>query len=229
MSFKSIAIAATALIISTSASAAPVTINGTNVSFTFDDASLYGAGVVVGNSLFFQPTDFVALSENGEGSVSASEILNIIVKSITDGYVISDVAMAEEGDYIQNGTAASVAAGGRLGVTSNTTTCGIFSCKDASVFNVGGFADTGGANVAWTGGTTVALGDTVGWGSDTDLSVSFENDLSANTLNVGEKAQIAKKFGAIGLVVNPVPVPAAVWLFGSGLLGLAGIARRKKA
>jgi hypothetical protein len=26
-----------------------------------------------------------------------------------------------------------------------------------------------------------------------------------------------------------VPVPAAVWLFGSGLLGMAGIARRKKA
>jgi hypothetical protein len=29
--------------------------------------------------------------------------------------------------------------------------------------------------------------------------------------------------------VNPVPVPAAVWLFGSGLIGLVGIARRKKA
>lgn len=26
---------------------------------------------------------------------------------------------------------------------------------------------------------------------------------------------------------NPVPVPAAAWLFGSGLLGLAGVARRK--
>jgi len=26
-----------------------------------------------------------------------------------------------------------------------------------------------------------------------------------------------------------VPVPAAVWLFGSGLIGLIGIARRKKA
>jgi hypothetical protein len=26
-----------------------------------------------------------------------------------------------------------------------------------------------------------------------------------------------------------VPVPAAVWLFGSGLLGLVGIAKRKKA
>ena len=29
--------------------------------------------------------------------------------------------------------------------------------------------------------------------------------------------------------VTPVPVPAAVWLFGSGLVGLAGFARRKKA
>ncbi len=29
--------------------------------------------------------------------------------------------------------------------------------------------------------------------------------------------------------VQVVPVPAAVWLFGSGLLGLAGITRRKKA
>jgi len=28
---------------------------------------------------------------------------------------------------------------------------------------------------------------------------------------------------------SPVPIPAAVWLFGSGLIGLIGIARRKKA
>lgn len=28
--------------------------------------------------------------------------------------------------------------------------------------------------------------------------------------------------------MTPVPIPAAAWLFGSGLLGLAGIARRRK-
>ena len=32
-----------------------------------------------------------------------------------------------------------------------------------------------------------------------------------------------------GIVVAPVPVPAAVWLFGSGLIGLIGVAKRKKS
>lgn len=32
-----------------------------------------------------------------------------------------------------------------------------------------------------------------------------------------------------GVDLAPIPVPAAVWLFGSGLIGLAGIARRKQA
>ena len=31
------------------------------------------------------------------------------------------------------------------------------------------------------------------------------------------------------VTVSAVPVPAAVWLFGSGLVGLIGLARRKKA
>ena len=35
--------------------------------------------------------------------------------------------------------------------------------------------------------------------------------------------------GSITPVASSVPVPAAVWLFGSGLLGLVGVARRKKA
>ena len=40
--------------------------------------------------------------------------------------------------------------------------------------------------------------------------------------------------GALGtasgpLTYSPVPVPAAAWLFGSGLLGLAGIGRSRKA
>jgi hypothetical protein len=33
----------------------------------------------------------------------------------------------------------------------------------------------------------------------------------------------------VNLTVTPIPVPAAVWLFGSGLIGLVGVARRRKA
>lgn len=35
--------------------------------------------------------------------------------------------------------------------------------------------------------------------------------------------------GSGGWFYSPVPVPAAVWLFGSGLIGLIGVARRKSA
>ena len=43
-------------------------------------------------------------------------------------------------------------------------------------------------------------------------------------------AGVAYRFDLSGTVGSAaVPVPAAVWLFGSGLLGLVGVARRKKA
>ena len=37
----------------------------------------------------------------------------------------------------------------------------------------------------------------------------------------------AKNFKSTGLALTSVPLPAAVWFFGSGMLGLVGIARRK--
>ena len=37
------------------------------------------------------------------------------------------------------------------------------------------------------------------------------------------------KFKTTGLAVTSVPVPVAAWLFGSGLIGLVGVARRKHA
>ncbi|MCW9025356.1 MAG: VPLPA-CTERM sorting domain-containing protein [Gammaproteobacteria bacterium] len=38
-----------------------------------------------------------------------------------------------------------------------------------------------------------------------------------------------KGFDKPSIKVSPVPVPAAVWLFMSGLIGMVGIARRKKS
>ena len=39
----------------------------------------------------------------------------------------------------------------------------------------------------------------------------------------------APQLGQYGIEISQIPVPAAVWLFGSGLLGLSLISRRAKA
>ena len=36
-------------------------------------------------------------------------------------------------------------------------------------------------------------------------------------------------FDNVSVTVEAIPIPAAVWLFGSGLIGLVGVARKKKA
>ncbi len=61
----------------------------------------------------------------------------------------------------------------------------------------------------------------------TYTSGSLKGNLTGGRIEGGQNAagtQLAAKLGP----VTVVPVPAAIWLFGSGLLGLAGIARRRK-
>ena len=43
----------------------------------------------------------------------------------------------------------------------------------------------------------------------------------------GAKSSMGYSWAVHAGNVSPVPIPAAVWLFGSGLLGLIGVARRK--
>lgn len=61
------------------------------------------------------------------------------------------------------------------------------------------------------------------------FSLNPESTLDARTLNAGHwlvrDTVDANAFAGLA----PVPIPAAVWLFGSGLLGLIGVAGRKKA
>ena len=52
------------------------------------------------------------------------------------------------------------------------------------------------------------------------MSSNEETDSSGNTIFLG--------FGRLNSV-SAVPVPAALWLFSSGLLALISISRRKKA
>lgn len=58
-----------------------------------------------------------------------------------------------------------------------------------------------------------------------DRSVTTGNGKNAVTTDYS----LVAHWDAATLELAAVPVPAAAWLFGSGLLGLAGVARRKSA
>lgn len=103
--------------------------------------------------------------------------------------------------------------------------------RDFQPGDVGNVTVTFGSNVIGsfdpfaTSPGTFSAGGLLASGASTDFSLDFSS--TAFDGNLGNTDRIYVTNFAITETV--VPVPAAVWLFGSGLLGLIGIARRKAA
>ncbi|MDO8358086.1 MAG: VPLPA-CTERM sorting domain-containing protein [Nitrospirota bacterium] len=76
----------------------------------------------------------------------------------------------------------------------------------------------------------------VGGANSADLAALLEAAQATNgdyttpsaALTAYNNARLARTFN-IAFSVNPVPIPAAVWLFGSGLAGIVALARRRSA
>ena len=83
--------------------------------------------------------------------------------------------------------------------------------------------------VEWDDGATFP--DPTGASMELQGDLEVDNRLGSNwqAATSSWPGSISGDFGSPGLPNSVVPVPPAVWLFGSGLIGLIGIARRKKA
>jgi hypothetical protein len=203
------------------ASAATVTVYGNNVSFTYDDATEYGVGIVVGDAILFTPTGIISESEDGAGLVTTTKMLNIQVEVLTAGYWLQDFHLIEQGDYQLDGAGATADMNGIFQITSNTSSYTALDNFDAGPLTVQN------SLTEWTAGSMISLADTAGWGADTDIDIDLTNTLTASTSASGEYAMVQKKLGAVSIEITAVPVPAAVWLFGSGL-GLLGWMRHRR-
>jgi hypothetical protein len=185
---------------------------------------LFGRVEVRGNNLVSFPTDFRAESLNSAGAVTVSDNYDIQIIA-RPGYQIDELKILERGDYYMKGIGTSVGVNGLFSVYDSNDIFG--TPADQILVITGDLTIIDESLHTWTGTASFDLAG-ADWNGINDITLSLQNNLNATANTLGDIAWIEKKIVGVGLITTPVPVPAAVWLFGSGLLGLAGLARRKQ-
>ncbi len=122
-----------------------------------------------------------------------------------------------------NGLNNDISAGGLTALKTGTETA--TGTESLGAPNKYGFF--GGSDLSSVGGTAITLFGFTGNGVNGGTLQSYI--LGSASLGADGTLQINPNGGGGGGgTTAPVPLPAAVWLFGSGLMGLAGVSRRRK-
>lgn len=221
------------------AQAALVTIVGSEFDVVYDTTQLglFATPSLVGNNLFFTPSAFSAESLNGAGTVATPSLASGIELIAHPGYQFGTLALATLGDYVMLGAGSSVGVTGSLTASDAanplTQTVAALTISPTTPLNI-----IDGQNHNWLGTAsinnatpTVAAGHNPWLGSAAVIDLQLQNTLTATSvMGPGQQqAFIQEKFSGVEVMIDPlaVPLPAAVWLLGSGLAGMACWGRRK--
>lgn len=231
---------------SVNAFAVTQTVIGTNFDVVYDDSQggltsgKYSAPLISGNNIIFSNSNFITSCADAgcNNPVEGTVDFTIVPKN---GFTVESLFLAEQGRYKLNGATASVAPIGSLDVGDALN--GLFGASGSGgIAAINTFVDDNTfrtwnavASVSTTGQGSSLLGP-VDWNTVSQFSVSIINQLVATTDAFGDTAVIEKLATGTSLMLgvnqnpnlNPVPIPGAIWLFGSGLLGLVGVARKRK-
>jgi len=214
--------------------------NITSVSFTTN-----GLVEVAPTSVLNRTGDFIQTggTTNVDGTLSVSGLIDILGGSLTGKGAINGTVRNSgtvgpgnsPGQLIVDGDYSQLASG-----TLDVELGGLIAGTEYDVLNITGIASLEGrldVDLFDLGDGLFApsLGDSFDILLAETISGSFDTLLLA-TLGGGLSLDISYLTDEIGStdvirlsVVSAVPLPAAVWLFGSGLLGLFGLSRRKIA
>ena len=185
------------------------------------DASCIGAGCSTSpysfNNEFYQhaASDFIY----GDAVVGSTDI---------DNGIASASAIAEAN--ITNGTAY---ASGSNSLTGGYIDVGTGGAEFMFVFDVRTYLEvTGGTGTAWSSLNFTIDNEQLNF-APVDYSIGsgfvdvWELAMRSNSISLTEGRHSISIAMDNNVSLTAVPVPAAVWLFGSGLIGLAGVARRR--
>jgi len=120
----------------------------------------------------------------------------------------------------------SFGAGCTVGDCTNISPSGVLPVVMDTAANASDFVANDGGTI---GGNPMSDGSFQGSNANFDITEMRVTGVQVSTTAILAPNCDFDPSGQLCAPMPPVPVPAAVWLFGSGLLGLVGVARRKKS
>ncbi len=217
------ALAVAGLVLASSgANAAPITISGATLDFTFDLNDIFNSYTVIGDTLIFQATGLNSSATPSEGYDFPDPVNTPLVTfTAHSGYNLDLLDVTQFGSYTQIGTG-QVAASATFTVNNpygNTTSQSISSLTGINSFP---------SNLSTTWNSYDFAFLTTG-----TLAASAQTQTQLATVNAGgpglNVASINVYQVEFGAFTTAVPVPGAFWLFGSALTGVLVTRRRVAA